>query len=66
MKEKNLKNSENVNTINNENTKEVKKSSKTKKVIVGVACVVVFTGVTTGLVLNRGKYSDSANKNKVL
>lgn len=65
MDEKKLKDVENAKKINSENNKEVKKSSKAKKVIVGVACVVVVAGVATGLTLNRNKILNSTNENEV-
>lgn len=66
MEENNeLKNSENVENSNNvnSNNNQPQKSPKAKKIIAGVACVVVVAGVITGVALNREKIFNKTNNN---
>lgn len=66
MEENNeFKNPENVENSNNvaSNNNQLQKSPKAKKIIAGVACVVVVAGVITGVALNREKIFNKTDNN---
>lgn len=59
---KNTTNVENTSNVNQVNEKQTK-SSNGKKVIAGIACVIVTAGVITGVVLNKDKIFKNKENN---
>ena len=54
----------NSNSTSNSKSTSDQKSNKTKKIIIGVACVVVVAGTLTGVILNKDKiFKDNSNSN---